>query len=205
MYFEISERNLIEWYFDSDEKLIDCGMMTINLSSKEVNSIKKYLNNENIKNTSRLDFTDDYFYYHNSKFKILLHKDKQLTKALQYKRIMDLFEDYSNQLSQNCDSDISKETIRKIKDLKILHRIKFNEDYSRGKNFTVFICNNVTKNNLDEYTRHFSKSAKAEQYYAQLDRDKGLHNLDITIMLRDNNTNTICKRGDMTSYPQLES
>lgn len=40
MYFEISERNLIEWYFDSDEKLIDCGMMTINLSSKEVNSIK---------------------------------------------------------------------------------------------------------------------------------------------------------------------
>jgi len=205
MKFIKSEKNLLKWYFDKDEKLIDCGMMTIRLSSKETSQLEKYLNHQPVVDTTRLKFEDDFFYYKNSKVNILFHKCKQLSKAQQSKMVLELFEDYSYQLSQNSDNDSTKEIMKKVKELKILHRIKFNEDYSAGKCYTVFIRNNITRKNFEEYTRHFSESTKAEQYYAQLDRDKGLHNLDITIMLRDNNTSSICKRGNMLNYPKSES
>lgn len=176
-------------------------MMTVRLSTKETSRLEKYLNGKSVKNTVRLSFEDDHFYYKNSKVNILFHKDRQLSKAEQSKMVLELFEDYSNQLAKKSNSDDTKEIIDRVKELKTLHRIKFNQDYSDGKCYTVFVRNNITKKTLEEYTRHFSESTKAEHYYKQLDIDKSLHNLDITIMLRDNNTNTICKRGNMINYP----
>lgn len=205
MDFIKSEKNLLKWYFDKDEKLIDCGMMTVKLSSKETSQLEKYLNHQPVVNTTRLSFEDNFFYYKNSKVNILFHKSKQLSKAQQSKMVLELFEDYSYQLAQNSDNDSTKEIMEKVKELKTLHRIKYNEDYSAGECYTVFIRNNITRKTFEEYTRHFSESTKAEQYYAQLDRDKGLHNLDITIMLRNNNTSSICKRGNMLNYPKSES
>ncbi|QUE32402.1 hypothetical protein [Francisella philomiragia] len=203
MEFIKSEKNLLKWYFDKDEKLIDCGMMTIKLSSKETSQLEKYLNNEPVANTTRLNFDDDFFYYKNRKVNILFHKSRQLSKAQQLKMVLELLEDYSNQLVPNSDSN--KDIINRVKELKALHRIKFSEDYSAGECYTVFIRNNITRKAFEEYTKHFSESTKAEQYFKQLDRDKCLHNLDITIMLRDNNTGRICKRGNMINYPKLVS